>query len=467
MSLSQKHTGLMLVPWYNSKEWHKVHQLVYSNNSNERQQALELLKVWKTRTPILSTGVEGTLILLEALLLDNLSEDQLANLWAIALMRFLNLSAANSEKQGSFARISGKNQLPKWLINLRHDIAHGHQIPSLYNLKMGLDFGINWLKEKYWDPQSQLIQDYYVEEQALTNQALFEYVEAYVELTIALFNNKELLNNEYIEKIQLFISRKLSKQENDPKFLLEVLLEIISLNLKKNQIDNISLDFLISAMLQPNYQLQNEDMKIERITEEFLNIWERLLNILHQRGFLFLLVKKLSSITMDISQIENSKKMAALWINELYLALLSQKYSDESIDNVLELDSYSITYQQETVEFLKEILLYPNKYLDYYLDSLQKYISNKSNKDIAHLVKAKSSTENIHILVDQIYTLKNLDLEDLNYNNLKGINENASHKVVQASNKWQQLEDTTMFKNCPLGVMPHQIGQKHPFLVVD
>lgn len=67
-----------------------VYSLAYSNNLENQQKALNILKIWKTRTPILPAGVEGTLILLEALLIEdeNLSQEQVAQLYSVGLMRF-------------------------------------------------------------------------------------------------------------------------------------------------------------------------------------------------------------------------------------------------------------------------------------------------------------------------------------------------------------------------------------------
>lgn len=66
-----------------------MYECAYSKDRYKQSKALSVLKQWKLRTPILSTGVEGTMILLEALLLntENVSQEQLAHLYAIALMR--------------------------------------------------------------------------------------------------------------------------------------------------------------------------------------------------------------------------------------------------------------------------------------------------------------------------------------------------------------------------------------------
>lgn len=60
--------------------------------------------MWKLRTPILCTGVEGTLIVLDALLIspESIPEENLANIYAIALMRYeffvQNIRQLNKDK---------------------------------------------------------------------------------------------------------------------------------------------------------------------------------------------------------------------------------------------------------------------------------------------------------------------------------------------------------------------------------
>lgn len=60
---------------------------------NNYAQALTILKIWKNRTPLLSAGVEGTLILLEALLTEKetLLDSQLTQIYAISIMRYILL----------------------------------------------------------------------------------------------------------------------------------------------------------------------------------------------------------------------------------------------------------------------------------------------------------------------------------------------------------------------------------------
>lgn len=57
-----------------------------------------------------------------------------------------------------------QNELPNWLVSIRHDIAHSHKVPSLSMLEMSLKFCLEWLKEKYWGVQGDNMVDFVVEE---------------------------------------------------------------------------------------------------------------------------------------------------------------------------------------------------------------------------------------------------------------------------------------------------------------
>lgn len=74
-----------------SNEWRHVNTLVNSNENEDHVQALKCLHLWKIRTPLLFAGIEGTIIILEALTSekDTLQEDQIKQIYALSLMRYV------------------------------------------------------------------------------------------------------------------------------------------------------------------------------------------------------------------------------------------------------------------------------------------------------------------------------------------------------------------------------------------
>lgn len=69
-----------------------MYHLIFSENTSaqSKSEALQILKIWKARQNLLSSGVEGTLIILGALLMDsnNLDEEKICLLYATSIMRY-------------------------------------------------------------------------------------------------------------------------------------------------------------------------------------------------------------------------------------------------------------------------------------------------------------------------------------------------------------------------------------------
>lgn len=97
---------------------------------------------------------------------------------AFKTFRFLNLCAANNRKQGTFYETARRNNLPSWLINIRHDFAHDQKVPSKFMLQYCLNYCLEWLKKEYWDVQYGIIRDFV----ALNKIGKKPHVEKYVTL---------------------------------------------------------------------------------------------------------------------------------------------------------------------------------------------------------------------------------------------------------------------------------------------
>lgn len=92
--------------------------------------------------------------------------------------RFLNICAANNERQGTFYQSISRTDLPKWLIDIRHDIAHDNKMPSISLLEIGIKKSFEWLMEKYWKVQNTRICDFNVSEMMETEDV--DLMQAYI-----------------------------------------------------------------------------------------------------------------------------------------------------------------------------------------------------------------------------------------------------------------------------------------------
>ncbi|XP_018577292.1 uncharacterized protein LOC108915678 [Anoplophora glabripennis] len=508
MSLSQKHVGKVFVPWFNTAEWKHVYNILCSQSDKNYTQALYIFKIWKNRTPLLSAGVEGTLTLLEALLTEkkSLSEHQLAQIYAISLMRFLNLCATSNEKQGTFYKTALRNELPKWLINIRHDIAHDHKLPSVSILELGLNQCLEWIKIKYWQVQNKIIRDYTVTE-SLWNSKVVEILDIYVELNLKLFSKNTDISEydeDIIERIDSIIFKEVPQPTTDISDIIGALEEYLNVSFTKpisdgdkEQVSKI----LINGLLSIETETSPKGTRV--IPKDFRNIWSNLLNMLNDNNFISLIINKLIDVTNTV-ELENAiRETAALWISELLLGLRKAQLVREELNSIenndpAQLDKISISKIKSDLEekypqyedclqfsstsilcdgntFQDKIVATPNSYTLHFLEEVLRYNKNSENyiSDIVTLVKKMllprgPKTDGEIFTVDDlenINVLKNRNTDMADSEETIIVNGNTNATEVEGA-RWKPVKDTTIFKDCPLGVLPHQSRIKNPLLAI-
>lgn len=61
-------------------------------------------------------------------------------------MRFLNhISNIGQTKQRSLFHIAQQMGIPEWIVRLRHNTAHGHELASLSLLRIAINILLEWL----------------------------------------------------------------------------------------------------------------------------------------------------------------------------------------------------------------------------------------------------------------------------------------------------------------------------------
>jgi len=151
-----------VVPWNSIEEWKNVYKLVYSPDTNEKNEALYRMTMWKSRSPKLNLGIECTLYLLQSMLRDeerqqnplsSLSENDLKLMYSTAIIRFINLTSHLGQvdlKHQPIAAIAKKAGIPDWLVSIRHEATHS-KMPSLAILRPGANYALQWLQGNYWN----------------------------------------------------------------------------------------------------------------------------------------------------------------------------------------------------------------------------------------------------------------------------------------------------------------------------
>ncbi|XP_025814620.1 ribosomal biogenesis protein LAS1L-like, partial [Panicum hallii] len=165
-------TGRKLVPWSNWEEWRFVRDGLFSPFPAA---ALRRIAAWRSRGSVL-IPVDVTAAFVEIRLRDPFfrsglagddameSEEMLAMLYSMAIMRLVNGFVENQHKKTgrSISELAEAVGIPRILVNIRHESSH-RNLPSLPLLRLACIKAFDWLKCIYWDRQTNSIPDVEVE----------------------------------------------------------------------------------------------------------------------------------------------------------------------------------------------------------------------------------------------------------------------------------------------------------------
>lgn len=260
--------------------------------------------------------------------------------------RFLNLCGASGEKQGTFYRTAKQNNLPDWLIDLRHDIAHDQIVPSKCMLEIGLEVCLDWLKHEYWEKQAATITDYVI---CLNPDRKIEEaaVKLYCQINLIQYLDKtkrlvELDDPSLMEKLKTIEDIVVIDVNMNIKDVLALLLETLS-----SYIKNTNGALVSEAIIQGGSMFSMEIFKdfngkdfadnnthdlfkyyitVETIPNDFVLIWKPLLSLLHGKNMLIAFIKELIDFISSCTLGKTKKKIASLWLTEILKGLVLTKY---------------------------------------------------------------------------------------------------------------------------------------------
>ena len=150
---------------FSSREsWLNVYNLLESDDFALKQEGLEIIDAWSTRNR-LPIAIQITYNLLDLMLRDPYysgkydTSDGLKLQYGLILTKSVN-GLVDQLQMGKTAepieKLAKKLSIPKWLVDLRHDIVHGIKLPDLTVLREGCLFLLNLLFTNYWNPQKEL-----------------------------------------------------------------------------------------------------------------------------------------------------------------------------------------------------------------------------------------------------------------------------------------------------------------------
>ncbi|CAM4740066.1 unnamed protein product [Rotaria magnacalcarata] len=282
---------LTVTPFRNDQEVRKLIELAYSNAIEDKREAINKINELEARISQLPMGLGSLKHILKIEIIRSEQEEQnrtdensaLQYACAVAVLKFVDAVSAPyrvHHSRLSYRNIAKQVDLPGHIISLRHDIAHHHELPSLYDLLAAVDFSKQWLRKNCLDDL--------VETMALFSQGSYselleiiarETVQAYVDarLNFLTKRSKKRLQmvDERVEEI-----RKALQMCNGKEIMAEVFAQCGHFIMVPNQLARLSYDSESSDLLptcvvqfwKPIIQLiLNDNNLVSLIIDKILN----------------------------------------------------------------------------------------------------------------------------------------------------------------------------------------------------
>ncbi|XP_060832235.1 uncharacterized protein LOC132916334 isoform X2 [Bombus pascuorum] len=337
------------------------------------------------RIPKLPVGIDCTLSILHVCIRDRewtpkirnaelpvTYENDLCLMYSTTVMRVLNhISNIGHTKQTSLFQIAKQLNIPEWIVNLRHDTAHGYEIPSLDVLRIAVNILLAWLHDQYWAVEAKRMEEYLIAIESMKYQKAEEVqdfddlVELWTSVSLYIHVGYHLVSNvpdpQLKETLQDLRSYAISLLEedsgnmesdndnyidaasndiiNDKKYTLEtariVLLSEISRYLSKKSIPDKK-DIVCNTLLNSEVFLPSKDMlsiftqsesienKLEKdvLPLEMLMFWKDIIFLLCEKDIMEALIIKLLVLIKNEEVNKERKLLASLWISSITYSFL-------------------------------------------------------------------------------------------------------------------------------------------------
>ena len=354
-----------------------MYKEIYSNDTAEQTKAYEMLLAWKARMPKLPVGVDCTLSIMQVCLRDREWTPKIANgelpisyendlclMYSTTIMRFLNhISNIGHTKQTSLFQIAKQLNIPDWIVSLRHDTAHGYELPSIGVLRIAINILLTWLHEEYWGAEAKGMEEYIaVGESAKEAEEEIQEFSDLIELWTAVslyihagyYLVADIPDSELEETLQDLRLYAVSSEDNtkgnvdednyaevanngitkDKKYTLltarTVLLSEISRYLNKKSVPNKK-DIVCDALFSSEAFLPSEDifsifvqeestgneLKDELLPLDMMRFWKDIIFLLLEKGMMEAVVFELLRLIDNEEENKHKRLLASLWISSI------------------------------------------------------------------------------------------------------------------------------------------------------
>ncbi|XP_046608074.1 ribosomal biogenesis protein LAS1L isoform X2 [Neodiprion virginianus] len=510
------------VPWFSLTEWHDVYEQIYSNDTVEQIKGYKRLLVWKARLPKLPVGVECTLAIMQVCLRDReitpkidkgdlpaYYENDLCLMYSTTIMRFLNhITNIGETKQSSLFQIAKQLNIPRWIVNIRHDAAHGHELPSLDVLRIATNILLEWLHEEYWATELKAMEDNITKQAEEENepeeaQTLTDLIELWIavglyihagytsikdipdaQLRETLSNLRayalNLPNNENTEYTDIDVNTE-TRNDTDPcddekhELVAEQsnLLCQISKYLSKNKFPPDKDEIILNVLLGGEAFLPSEEFleifgrrkKSSPDTENcnclpsrFINFWQEFITMLHEKEILQKLILRLLELINDETENEQKHLIASLWMKYIASSLCKIKLAHKikhRLEHVGEnkrrrtsSTTLSLKVRDEVDRNFPELrdILWLNVLAGQNIEDQTELVGNDNVKTINDFTALFEDHINENIRSDE--RLEQFNFED----NIK-----IADLTTRNSNWILEKEKSVDWGSCPIGILPWQL----------
>ncbi|XP_068487396.1 uncharacterized protein [Phaseolus vulgaris] len=491
-----------LVPWLNWDEWLFVKRALFSNSPHSVSSALKRISTWRSRGS-LPVFIEVTASIIEIQLKDSyfrqdhlneasLSEEMLAMLYCMAIMRLVNGAVEKTRKKevASIAVAADAIGIPRMLIDIRHEGSH-RELPSLKIVRSASVKALDWLKSYYWEPQSKAI-PFQGEgitkvkkeiESKIRELAIFLKVNGSVQSSSSQLKGKRVKHGELLfgrnKLFSLMVGKsQTSRTGGSKKQITKILKCVLRLYSSfSSEIVSVLLEYLLKALSSSELEENANDASIGLTTENVLADWklvilklcnkepELVLNLLKE--VLDMIETREDNPNMGISQSRTEFRLSSLfaWLVGI-LGKVPSAAANMPKGVMLELVRRCLLISQLMNKQLMDSALQLIELMDdrYLMEKVQK-LSHISLSNLEHADDQSSllTSNNIIQFEESIHeTAKKLEL--IKHQVMKKKKPMTMDCDIKKPQTWTLAKS---WNPCPIGMLPRAVGSSGCLPVLD
>ncbi|EDV96968.1 GH16572 [Drosophila grimshawi] len=487
---------MVVTPWRDTTEFSTVYDWLFSKQTTtaNRRKALSQMRIWSLRRGSLCpAAVLATGVLMKAQLEDKQGNPNIRTTYASSFTRFFNFmsSIMQSHNMTSMYNTARQLGLQSFIVDLRHLCAHGQELPPTAVLRNTAEHCVEWLRNFYWLPQTETMNNLDAPKLQRKDMAkfekelgiLFEMYDLALECQLKgaqkLKEIKKLRTSAEFNKMRVYCSTK--KLKTTSEILDKVITELGAAVKRQTSSMKDLLDIYMAGVLQMNYFLgaglthsEQEELVIEATQDLF--------RLLATQGYIENVFVAFVQLTENPNVDEQRRRGASYWATKMLhtfgmLSRMKRMYKEElDMNSKVKAVDFSTLNKPKISKIMRSLLIHSG------VDTTLTLVFGESTKKRRSLVfereflMSRLGPLNIHSvpilkgllpLVDPPLTDEQLEdvtkLSNIKMKTMNGatniISDNKSMDITESEFEnsefglWKLDKDNNWSK-CALGVLP-------------